>query len=271
MAEAANSPRLIRSVGRALEVLRIISLRGSLNLASITRETDLPYPTVCRIVNTLLAEGYIEREPGRKHLRVAGLVQSLSHGYQHDSQIVKVSRKYLVELTKEFDWVTVLATRLGSSMVARDSTHVLTSLTFNHYYPGFTFPMLDSAAGRVYLAFASKEEREACLRGIELIEGKQAENAIEVVRATDDLEKIRQAGFATRGGNATTVQSGKNSAIAVPIFDGDEVCGALCLVFFAAAMPIDEAIARYASRLTQVAQKISEELAMNEDNDELLS
>lgn len=269
MAETGSSLTLNRSIARGLKVLRILSLRGPMNLATITKETGLSYATVCRIVNTLLAEAYIEREPSRKHFRVTGLVKSLSHGYQQDNQMVKVAHKYLVELTKELEWVVVLATRLGSSMVAQDSTHMLTTRTFIHYYPGFTFPILDSAAGRAYLAFCSEEERVSCLNGIEQIEGKAAEHAVEVARTTDELEQIRKIGFATRGRNPSHAPSRKNSSIAVPIFDGEEVCGALCLVFFSAAMPIDEAVARYAPRLMQTAKTIGEELTSSDDQQRL--
>ncbi|QLC26355.1 helix-turn-helix domain-containing protein [Parasphingopyxis algicola] len=260
MEETKTSPIPIRAITRGLEVLRIISFGGSMNMAEIARSSRLPYPTVCRIVNTLVSDGYVEREPARKRFRVTGLVQSLSHGFQNDSRLVEVSRSHLVRLTKTLEWPMIVATRLGSSMIVRDGTHELTSLTLSHYYPGFTFPILDSASGRAYLAYCSPEEREACLRGIEVVEGSDCKHAINLARKHGDLEKIRQDGFATRDRNSFTSPPGKNSSIAAPIFNGSEVCGALALVFFATAMPMKAAIERYASEIKEGAKAISKEL-----------
>ncbi|QLC26398.1 helix-turn-helix domain-containing protein [Parasphingopyxis algicola] len=263
---AQSLPVPIRSIARGLEVLRIVSLNGAMNMTGISKSSGLPYPTVGRIVHTLVAEGYLEREPARKRFRVTGLVQSLSHGFQKNSRLVEVSRSTLIRLTKELEWPMTIATRLGSSMIIRDSTHELTSNTFRHFYPGFIFPMLDSAAGRAYLAFCSDEEREVCLRGIEISDGKTYHHAIKLARTSGELERIRQVGIATSRQTSGTAIAGKNSAIAAPIFFGSEICGILALVFFSAAMPMKTAIERYGSEIKEGARAISTAL-LEEDND----
>ena len=48
----------------------------------IAKRAKVPYPTACRIVQTLLHEGLIEREPARKHYRPTPLIQSLSNGFR---------------------------------------------------------------------------------------------------------------------------------------------------------------------------------------------
>lgn len=262
MNKGASQP--IRSLSRGLLILKTISERGSLNIADITREVKLPYPTVCRIVHSLMNEGYIEREPSRKQYRVTGMVQTLAQGFQRDGRIVEVAREHLVELTHLLDWAIVLSTRLGSKMVVLDSTHLLSSLTFDHYFPGFTFPITDSASGRAYLAFASEQERESCFRGIRMVEGEDAQHAIELLRNSENLEQIRVAGFAKRERNTFTSPPGKNSSIAVPVFDRDAVCATLSIVVFAAAMPMEEAIKRYVPKLKEKAGAIGEALRDDE-------
>lgn len=251
---------LIRSIGRGLEVLRIVSLHGPMNLKQITRVSKLPYPTVARIAATLQAERYLEREYDSKRYRVTELVQSISHGFQNDSRMVKVARPYLVEMTQSLDWPVLIATQLGDSMVVRDSTHSLTSLTLHHYFPGFTFPMIDSAAGRAYLAFCSDEKRDHNFKVLETMRGDDMSHAINLAQDTKDFDAIRKAGFATRERNSFTSPPGKNSSIAVPIFDGTKICGAIALVFFAAAMSMDEAIKRYSEKIMETAENIGDDM-----------
>ena len=130
--EASDSS--IRAIGRGLSVLKVINRLGSANLTEISRETQIPYPTVCRIVNTLLQEEMIEREPNRKRYRPTVMVQSLAVGYQLENRLVSIARPALSELCNELVWPVSLATRVGSCMVLLDSTHRDTSLTLSHYY-----------------------------------------------------------------------------------------------------------------------------------------
>jgi IclR family mhp operon transcriptional activator len=49
----------IRSISRAIAVLQAINRQGSMSLMGIAKTAEVPYPTACRIVQTLLFEGLI--------------------------------------------------------------------------------------------------------------------------------------------------------------------------------------------------------------------
>ncbi len=202
----------IRSVSRSLAVLQAINAAGSLSLMEIARAVKLPYATAARLVLTLLHEGMIEKEPDRKNYRPTVLVQSLASGYNDHSLLGAVSRPHLVELTNKHGWPVAVSTRFGMNMIVRECTHTMSPYTLSTYYPGFVYPLLDSAAGLVYLAFSS--ERERCLSRDELAAAGNAEAGFTSEESMDD---IRFKGFATRGRNRFTVPEGKNSAIAAPI------------------------------------------------------
>lgn len=53
----------IRAISRGIVVLQLINRQGSATLMEIARGARLPYPTACRIVQTLVHEGLIECEP----------------------------------------------------------------------------------------------------------------------------------------------------------------------------------------------------------------
>ena len=251
----------IRALGRGLSVLRAVSTGGSMTTAEVARDTALPYPTVCRILSTLVDEGFIEREPARKRYRVTEAVLGLSYGYQSDNRIVAAARPHLIEATSQLKWPFVLSTRSGASMVVRDSTHSLTSLTLHHYYPGYAFPILDSAAGRAYLAGSTEQQRSDCLDAIALMEGEQAAHAVKLARQPGYFDEMKQSGIAHRARNTFAEPVGRNSAIAAPIYLGDRAVGALALVFFASAMSAEEAITAFGNTVIRRAQAISDALA----------
>lgn len=113
----------IRALSRGLAVLQAINRGGSLSMVEISRTAEVPYPTACRIVQTLQVEGLIEQEPSRKRYRPTAMVQTLAHGFEGHSALTAVARPFLVELTREIGWPITLSTLVGHSMVMRDSTH----------------------------------------------------------------------------------------------------------------------------------------------------
>jgi IclR family mhp operon transcriptional activator len=257
----------IRAITRSISVLQAINRHGNLTLMEIAHEAKVPYPTACRIVQTLLVEGLIEREPDRKRYRPTALVHTLSHGFQVDDRLVSVARPHLIALTDKITWPVSLMTRVGQKMMMRDSTHTLTSMTFNHYYPGYTLPILESAAGRAYLGFCSAAERDNILDGMKAIEGERPLGAdvLPFFESGVLVRDIRAHGYATKGRNPYTENPGKTSAIAVPIFNGDELLGCMSMVFFSVAMKMEKAVEDFLPDLTRTAQAIGRDLSAGRD------
>lgn len=246
----------IQSFSRSIAALKAINRYGSLTMIEISRAANVPYPTAYRIVQTLLYEGLIEQEPTRKRYRPTAMVQTLSHGYQKDDRLVNVARPHIVALTAQFGWPISIAARIGRSMMLLDSTHATTSLTFEHYYPGFTLPVLDSASGKLSMAFASEEERAVLLKWMRVdqdIDDTYLANA----ELALNVEGIRELGYAVQGRNHFNLTPGKTSSIAVPIFVGDRFEAALTLVFFVNAMRLADAITQYLGDLKATASAIS--------------
>jgi IclR family mhp operon transcriptional activator len=251
----------VRAIARGLAVLQVINRGGSVSMMQISRGAGLPYPTATRIVQTLIEEGMVEREPARKRYRPTALVRTLSAGYRDEDDLVAVARPLLVELTRQLLWPVSLATRVGAMMMVRDSTHQLTSLTLHNYAPGYTLPMVECASGKAYLAWAEPEELAMVMAGLGQGD-RPAERMGRLLLADGSLlGRIRAQGYATQARNPYTATPGKTSSIAAPVFRGERVAGAISLIFFAAAMPMREAEARYAPPLLGAAQRISALLA----------
>ncbi len=250
----------IRSISRCISVLQAINRAGDLSLMEIAKRSKVPYPTACRIVQTLLHEKLIEREPTRKHYRPTELIQSLSSGFQARGQLVSVAREHIVALTKRHGWPVTIATRVGQHMVIRDSTHALTYLTFNNYAPGYTLPILECAAGKAYLAHADDDEREMIIRELRGRAGAADDLTMRMLESGDLVADIRKVGYAVKGRNRHTETPGKTSSIARPIFGPQGVVGSIVLIFFSSTMKIDDAVTKYDEDLKRTAAAITQDL-----------
>jgi IclR family transcriptional regulator, mhp operon transcriptional activator len=252
----------IRAITRGLAVLQAINRGGSITMMEIARSSRVPYPTACRIVQTLLHEGVIEREPARKRYRATALVQTLASGFHDDSQLVAIARPHIEALCEKLLWPISITSRVGAHMMVRDSTHTMTSLTLNNYYPGFTLPIMECSSGKAYMAFCDDEERGHIVEGLRTIEGAAERMATLILSQDKLLREIRQNGFATQSRNAYTANPGKTSSLAVPILRDGQAVGALVLIFFSVAMPMEKAIEQFVGPLKETANFIS--LALSE-------
>jgi len=250
----------IRAISRGLRVLQAINRGGSISMMQICRQAEIPYPTACRVIETLIKEGMVEREPARKRYRATALVRTLSVGFQDEDALVAVARRHIVALCNRHGWPISVTTRVGHSMMVRDSTHKLTSLTLHHYSPGYTLPIIECSTGKAYLAFCGDEERGAILSGLRRLDGPAEKLAALLLHDDTMLSAIRAKGYATQARNAYTAVPGKTSSLAVPVIKDGVVKGACGLIFFAAAMPMARAEEMFVADLKATAEAIAADL-----------
>ena len=249
----------VRAISRALAMLKFINSRGPVSLMEIAKAVGLPYPTTIRIVQTLVFEGMIESEPVKKLYSATSLVQSLAVGVHEHGDLVGAARPLLIALTREHGWPVSLCTAAGPTMMVRDSTYTMTSLAFNNYYPGYTFPMLEVASGLAHIAFSSDEDRACLLDGLD--DGTRDRATLEMFRSGALTRRIREDGIATHDRTTCTLNPSKTSSLAAPVFEGDRLAGVVSLSYFSTAMPMAEAVRRYAEALKQCASAIGIALA----------
>ena len=252
----------IRSISRGLAVLALINRHNSLSIADIARHTELPYPTVTRIVQTLIQDGWVEREIARKTYRPTLKVKALASGYQDSDAIVDAARPHLLRAGHDIIWPMIISTRVGTMMMVRDSTHVLSPLTLENYPPGYTLPILGSASGKVFLAFAPERERNLVLDAVvsQHDDIKINPSVLQLAKEGSLFADIRAQGFAVHGRNKHTATPGKTSSIAVPVFQGERVVAALTIAFFASALSVEKAAEQFLNVLQTTAALIKQSL-----------
>ncbi|PXW99378.1 IclR family transcriptional regulator [Sphaerotilus hippei] len=247
----------IRSLSRGIAVLQLINRLGAVSLTDITRQLALPYPTACRIVQTLVHEGLVEQEVLHKRYRATRQVDTLSHDWRDQGRLVEAGRQVLVEATLQHGWPLTLTTRLGQSMRVTDSSCALGALALRHIDRGSTFPMLDCAAGHVHLAFCDEPARLHLTGTLE--RGPRSE-ALERLRSGQLVRSVRTAGHALHHRGGSGVHPVRTSSLAVPVFEAGRLVAELSLSFFASAMSLEQAEQRHAAELQGQARRIGQAL-----------
>ena len=244
----------IRSVSRCITVLQAINHHGALSLMEVARNAELPYPTVCRIVQTLIQEGLVECEATRKCYRATGLVHALSRGFHNRDELVTKARPFLVELTKKTGWPISILTRVGQTMIIRDTTFDLSALTTELFPTGHATPLLESAAGTVLLANLTEEDRAS------LVELDRRSPRTRSTAPFDDVKigaQVRQDGFFLGCVQPHDANPEGTSSINVPLYGGAGLSGVLSLLFFSATIDPMNAVERYLPDLKVAASSIA--------------
>ena len=145
-------------------------------------------------------------------------------------------------------------------MIVRDSTHSMTSLTFQNYFPGDSLPLFSTAAGKVHFAYCDAVEREAIVEGLRTFGATDERAAAYFSDTIQQARRVRRRGYATHGRNQATETPGKTSSLSVPLFHGERFIATLNLIFFTSAMSMDAAVERYLKPLQATAERISGQL-----------
>ena len=249
----------MRSVSRAIAALRAINQFGLLTMMEISKASGVPYATAIRIVQTLLAEGLIEHVPVGNRYRATAMVQTLATGFQQDDRLISVARPHLVSLTKTTGSPISIWIRVGSNMILRHCTHANASLTLRQCHRGCTLPILNSAAGKLSLAFATQHERRRILQTVRL--GQQSDPEFQTF--ADLCQSLKNAfsdGYAVQVGNRSTLALTETASISVPIMSAGCFAAAMTMMFFTNAITPETAIGTYLADLRATAAMIGHEL-----------
>src|SRR5690606_22855735 len=79
-------------------------------------ETGLPKPTIVRMLETLIAEGYVARDNMCGGYHVTHMVRELDAGYEGIAELIEVARPFAIDLTTRIKWPTAIGIYDGDAM-----------------------------------------------------------------------------------------------------------------------------------------------------------
>ena len=148
----------IRSVRRALVLLRLLNQREVWDLHSLHKCAQLPKPTVYRLLITLRRAGYVHTVRGTGEYRLAERVQELAAGYTDKSLLVEMGAPVASSVSRRIRWPLALGTLSENVIVVRYSTMPQSPLAVHTTTLGHRLGLLESAMGFAYLSFCPPSE-----------------------------------------------------------------------------------------------------------------
>ena len=244
----------VKSVRKTLELLKELNRQNINSVDNLHRATGLPKPTVVRLLETLIADGYVTNDKRQGGYRITSLVQSLSCGFQGDAPVVEAGRPWATAFTRRFRWPVAIAILDKDAMVVRLSTIADSPVSPMHATINMRLQLLTRALGRAYLAFCPSSERDLLLSF--LMNSSDPEDAGAHDRKTTLalLRRIRALGFAER---SLFVEPTSSTTLAVPIMRGKNVLASVGLTYFPYFMSAWEAHSPYVSPLQELSSNIS--------------
>ncbi len=245
----------VRAVERVVRILLYLNQFNGLNSNQVALGTKLSRGTAYRMLETLRVEGLVETHHDDGRYWLTRKVRQLADGFDDEEWISSIARPEMNRLTKAIAWPVMLTTAGGIEMVLRATTDPQTSLLFRRHTVGHVVPILGSAAGRCYLAYCTKNRRDAVL---ELIIKMAPNPWPEVASNRTAVQKIL-AGIRRQRLSVSETPDRRSMSLAVPILIKGEPLAVLGMRHFKSAMTEAEAIRRFAGPLQRSAAWIGEQ------------
>lgn len=238
----------VEAIARAFRVLRTVNTFHIATVRDIFSETQIPKPTIVRVLDTLISEGYVARDNLCGGYRVTARAGELASGYNGISRIIEIARPIVVDLTKRTQWPVGIGTLDNDAICVRFSTAALCKRA-NAVSLGWRLDLFYSAMGRAYLAFCSHAERERIFKA-RIAAGLSTRADEAKIRAL--LPQIREKGYASRAENRTVVAS----SAAAPLFKKNTLIAVINLSYFKDAVTAQAFNAEIAKPLLEARDRI---------------
>ena len=249
--------RRVRGLVRGLAILRALNENNYASALGLSRITGLPRPTVYRLLDTLIAAGYVAHGPSPDIYRLTIGVRALSDGFNDEAWVTEIAAPIIAELGQTIVWPTDIATFDRDAMVVRETTHGSSPLSINREKAGFRPPVLLSSLGLVYLAHVSETERDTILRSLANSDRPDAALAKNRRAVSALLAEVRRRGYGFREGGI----SPKTGSIAVPVMWRQRPIACINIHYILSAMTMEQVAERYLPAMRATAAKIEKALA----------
>ncbi|ABA80640.1 DNA-binding transcriptional regulator [Rhodobacter sphaeroides] len=225
------APKTVRSVERTLQILELMNRAAVVRVQYLAEQIGLPAPTVVRLLETLVAAGYVRKIGRQAGYCVTEKVAALGAGHHGLPQVFDVAREAAEDLTRRTLWPTALATLDVDALVIRFSTIPMSPLSHYQSTINRRMTLLDYAHGRAYLGFCPTEERQHLVALLQQTAGSVEEARAIGERAQSVVALTRASGFGERTGNIQP----ETHSLALPLRMGAKLVGTLGITYFAKA------------------------------------
>ncbi|MGS2722207.1 IclR family transcriptional regulator domain-containing protein [Porticoccus sp. GXU_MW_L64] len=243
--------KAIQPILRALSILQSMNRRQMSTLGELQQDTQLPKPTIHRLLGTLIQGGYVQKNEDMGIYSLTSEVLSLSDGFHDNSFFVEAAAPIAEKITRKVKWPVAVGNYDVDAMVVRYSTRSHSSLTMRNTTVNQRFPMLASAMGQAYLGACSGQERRQILSTLRNLESDKSALIHSRYHLRTLLNKIARQGYGLRIGN-----TGESSHLSVPVMSQQNIIGVIGISLFSSCYN-EDTHQEYFQLLEQAAKDIS--------------
>lgn len=164
----AASPGSVPALDRSLDILELLSdTPAGMTLSDLSQGLDIPKNAVFRITQTLLARGYLVRNPLSLAFSLSPKLLRLAPPHFAKMSLPEISRDIMAELRDQTRETIQLGVLNGLEGVIIDQVegHEPLRIVVNL---GLRFPLHNNAPGKLLLAHMPEKEREAAIAQLKL-------------------------------------------------------------------------------------------------------
>jgi IclR family transcriptional regulator, mhp operon transcriptional activator len=112
----------VQSVQRALALLTELNRQRVASVGELHRRTGLPKPTIVRLLETLIAEGFAASDSRLGGYQVTSKVAALNSGFHGAPMVIEAARPWAIDLTRKLKWPAAVAVLQENAVFVRFST-----------------------------------------------------------------------------------------------------------------------------------------------------
>ncbi|HEY2255253.1 MAG TPA: IclR family transcriptional regulator C-terminal domain-containing protein [Variovorax sp.] len=253
--------KTIHSLSRGLDVLREIDVACAITFSELQARTALPNASLVRVLKTLVAKGWIKRDPVTGRYAPDAAATASQQVIAQVRRLSEHAEEARATLQRRVPWPTDLGVRDGAAMLSVEGPYAGNSLSANFKALGSRPSMLRSSLGRCFLSFCPDEERREILAVLAHSRSEADRAALQPERLARMIAEARQRGYATRNASHTSANSPERfGALAVPVRMHDRVVACLCIVWLPAITTESDIVTTHLSDLQRAARSIEDRL-----------
>jgi IclR family mhp operon transcriptional activator len=261
-----SDAQTIRGLERGLHVLQALQSNPIASLHDIHLATEIPKPSLLRILHTLERSGLVSRRLGDRRYRIGAQLTRMARRHGRHDRVAEAAAPVLDRLCQKISWPSDLLVPAGEHMDIAETSQTHSPFLIPVSRIGQPVNWLLSAVGRVYLAHCPHREREGILQRLRKSDRPEDRLARDPKRFERILAETRQRGYGIRdpgfGGGAygAAPRDDGLAAIAMPLLDRTRAYGSINILWIKAAFTIEEFATRHLADLKTASAEIIDSL-----------
>ncbi len=192
---ADTGKKMIQSIQRGFDILALfVEEKNSLGLTEISKRLELPKTTIQGIVQTLLANHYLEKDALQKY-RLGPMLFQLGMKYATNMDLVNIARVWMERLCFQFNQPVNVGMMVGGKVVV-----VMRIESENRFmvFPqaGSVIPGHSTSIGKILLAYMEEDARNEIIAETVFNEALTVNTITSTEVLKIELEKVRAEGVA---------------------------------------------------------------------------